>query len=74
MTQPTNTLADFPPDRFRILGACSACNHTSWLDRARIPEHMEIGKLREQITCKACGSRDCGIRIVYDGSGGYRYG
>ncbi len=74
MTEPTNILADFPPDRFRILCACSACNRTNWLDRSVAPESMSINELRERATCRACGSRNCGIRIVYAGSGEYSYG
>jgi hypothetical protein len=74
MTKTTNILADFPPDRFRMLGACNTCIHTGWLDRSKTSETMDIEDLRNRITCRACGSRDCGIRIVYDGSGGYRYG
>ena len=74
MTEPTNTLADFPAERFRILCACSECDRTKWLDRSIAPESMDIKELQERVTCKACGSRNCGIRIVYAGSGEYSYG
>ncbi len=70
-----NTLVDFPPDQFRILGGCEACGHSDWLDRGKtLPDSLTIDALRERVTCQTCGSRDCGIRIVYFGSGGFRYG
>jgi len=69
-----NTLADFPADQFHILGACEACSRTDWLDREKLPDDMIVDTLRERVTCQACGSRECGIRIVFVGSGEFGYG
>ena len=69
-----NTISDFPVDQFHILGACEACGRTDWLDREKLPDDMTIDTLRERVTCQGCGSRECGIRIVYVGSGEFGYG
>jgi len=69
-----NTLSDFPADQFRVLGAYEACGRVEWLDREKLLDDMTIDTLRERVTCQACGSRDCGIRIVYVGSGEFGYG
>ena len=68
-----NKLAEFPADQFRILAACEACDHTDWLDRIKLPDDMYIDVLRERVVCQVCGNRDCGIRIVYVGSGEFEY-
>ena len=68
-----NTLAEFPADQFRILAACEACDHTAWLDRRKLTDDMSIDALRERVTCQSCGSRECGIRTVHVGSGGFEY-
>jgi len=70
-----NTLTDLPVDQFRILDACEVWGRADcWLDRKKIPDDMAIDTLRERVTCQTCGSRDCGIRIVYVGSGEFGYG
>jgi hypothetical protein len=69
-----NTLSDFPANQFHFLGACDACDHTDWLDRDKLSEEIAIEALRDRVTCQGCGSRDCGIRIVYVGAGEYGYG
>lgn len=61
-----NTLFDFPADQFRILGACDSCDHAEWLNQGKLPDEMRIDVLRKRVTCQACSSRDCGIRIMYD--------
>jgi len=63
-----NSLADFPPGQFQILGVCDSCGHTAWIDREKMEPDKSINALKETITCQACGSRECGIRIVYVGS------
>jgi len=69
-----NTLSEFPPDQFRILGVCKACGWTDWLDRTRLSDEMTIDALLARMSCRECGSRDCGIRIVYVGPGEYAHG
>ena len=69
----SNTLADFQQDQFRILAACDACQHTDWINRMQLPGEMTIEALRSRLTCQKCGSRQCGIRIVYTGAGEFEY-
>ena len=68
-----NTLSDFPADQFRFLGVCNACGWTDWLDRARLADKMTIDALLTRVSCRECGNRDCGIRIVYVGAGEYAH-
>lgn len=68
-----NTLSDFPADQFRILGACDVCDHTKWLDRDKLPDNTKIDDLGERLACQACGSRNCGVRIVYARAGEFQY-
>lgn len=69
----SNTLAEFPANQFRILAACNACRHAAWLNLAQIPGEITIDALRLRLTCQKCGSRQCGIRIVYTGAGEFEY-
>lgn len=66
-----NALHDFPADQFRIFGAF---DHIDWLKRGKLADDMTIETLRERMSCQGCGGRECGIRIVYVGSGEFEYG
>jgi hypothetical protein len=69
-----NTLADFPPDQFTIWAICNACGYQVALEREGLPEGLVVQELPRRLRCGSCGGRDCGIRIVYSGAGGFRYG
>ena len=69
-----NSLDDFPPDQFTIWAICNACGHQVALGREGLPEGLVIQDLPGRLRCGSCGRRDCGIRIVYSGAGGFHYG
>ena len=68
-----NQLSDFPPDQFTISLFCDACDHQADLDREKVPDGMTIQELRQHLRCTECGSRDCSLRIIYSGAGGFRH-
>lgn len=68
-----NQLSDFPPDQFAIHLFCDACDHRGDLDRQKVPQGMTIQELRKHLRCSECGSRECSLRIIYSGAGGYRH-
>lgn len=67
-----NRLSDFPPDQFAIALFCESCDHWADLDREKVPEGMIVQELRQHLRCTACGSRECSLRIIYSGAGGFR--
>jgi len=69
----SNMLAQFPADQFRILTACNTCRHTDWVNRDNLLGEMTIEALHSRLICQQCGSRQCGIRIVYTGAGEFEY-
>ena len=68
------TFSDFPPEEFTILGFCESCGHQGVVDRAAFPEKQIVQDLPGRLRCSACDSRECSIRIVFTGAGGYRHG
>ena len=75
MTDPAgNTRSDFPPEEFTILAFCESCGHQGAVDRSSVPEDSVVQDLPGRLRCSACGARECSIRIVYSGAGGFRYG
>lgn len=74
MTEIGNTLDDFPAETFIILVFCDACDHTSQLERSKVPDGMTVEELRRALRCSACGSRKASIRIIYTGAGSFRCG
>jgi hypothetical protein len=69
----SNRLADFPPDQFAIHLFCDSCGHQADLDRTKVPETLTIPALTRRLRCGACGGRDCSIRIIYAGAGGFAH-
>ena len=75
MPDPTgNTFSDFPPEEFTILAFCEFCGHQSVVDRSSVPEDSVVQDLPGRLRCSACGAKECSIRIVFTGAGGYRHG
>ena len=74
MTETGNTLDDFPAETFTILVFCDACDHTSQLDRSKVPDGLTVQELVKKLRCSVCGLRKASIRIVYTGTGDFRYG
>jgi len=68
-----NQLSDFPPDQFTISLFCESCDHRADLDREKVPDGMTVQELRQHLRCTDCGSRDCSLRIIYSGAGGFRH-
>jgi hypothetical protein len=69
-----NLPQDFPADQFAIVAFCAACGRSAVLERARIPAGLTVQALPARLRCRACGSRDASIRIIYTGAGGFQYG
>ena len=69
-----NTLDDFPAERFTIFVLCNTCGHDSPLDRTKVPDGALLQDLPRVLLCRACGSRQASIQIVYTGAGGFHYG
>jgi len=72
MTDPANTLDDFPAERFTILAFCDACGHHAPVDRTRVAAGMTLPQVRSQLRCSVCTGRACSIRILYTAAGGFR--
>ena len=70
----TNTFSDFPPDQFEILAFCEVCGHQAMVKRSPVLEDSIVQDLTNRLRCSECGSRECSIRIVFSGAGGYQYG
>ena len=68
-----NRLADFPPDRFAIMAYCT-CGHSPRIDCQVFPPDTLVNSLRPRLVCWACGRRDPGVRILWSGAGGFKYG
>ena len=68
-----NSVADFPTPDFTIRLFCDACGHQADLDREKVPGDTLIADLTERLCCTACGSRECSIRIIYSGAGGFSH-
>ena len=69
-----NTLDDFPAEDFTIFVLCNTCGHDTPLDRAKVPDGAFLQDLPRILFCRACGSRQASIQIVYTGAGGFHYG
>ena len=68
-----NRLSDFPPDQFGIRLFCDTCRHQATLDRAKSPDNLTVPELTRRLRCAKCGGRECSIRIIYSGAGGFRH-
>jgi len=68
-----NRLSDFPPDEFTIVVFCDSCDHSSDLNREKVPESMTTPEIRQHLRCSECGSRECSLRMIYSGVGGFRH-
>ena len=60
-----NTLADFPPDRFRIGAHCRDCGHSARVDTRRLPLTLPMETLHARLYCRECGGRGVGVTIGY---------
>jgi hypothetical protein len=67
-----NVVSDFPALDFAIRLFCYACRHPANLDREHVPADTPIQDVTRRLRCAACGSRECSIRIIYAGAGGFR--
>ena len=64
MTQPGNTLADFPTDQFTIWAICNACGRQVALDRDLLPAGLRSFRM-----CLGdCAMLPVGQRTVVSGS------
>lgn len=69
-----NSVADFPAPDFTIRLLCDDCGHQADLYREKVPADTLIAELTHRLRCTSCGSRECSIRIVFSGAGGFRSG
>ncbi len=67
-----NTLRDFDPAKFTLMGFCAECGYSAPVNR--VDEDMAIPTLIRLLSCSRCGSQACSIRIIYTAVGGYSYG
>lgn len=51
-----HTVADFAPDRFRMLVYCDGCKSCRMLDRTALQLDLPIPTLRAHLVCSACES------------------
>lgn len=68
----TNSLADFPPDRFAIVAFC-ACGHQAAIESGGLPADLPMLILQRSLRCAACGGRGASIRIVWTAAGGFKH-
>ena len=68
-----NRLCEFQAPAFAIRLFCDACGHQADLDRSKVPEAITIPELTRRLRCSACGERECSIRIIYAGAGGFSH-
>jgi hypothetical protein len=73
MSSQSNLSLDFPPDQFTIRLFCDACGHQADLDATKVPSDMTVQELPRHLRCTSCGSRECSIRIIYTGAGGFSH-
>jgi len=58
-------------DDYDLYANCRACQHHAKL--TGLKPAWEISWVRRHLRCSRCGSKDCGIQIVYAACGGYSY-
>jgi hypothetical protein len=68
----SNTIADFPPDRFEIRAYCE-CGHDAVLPVETLPADLTVDALRSRLCCQACGRRDVQLSIIWTAAGGYAH-
>ena len=74
MSIPIDNAPDqFPPETFALVAFCDDCGHSATVDRDRIPPGLPVQALPRRLRCSKCGSRNCSMRIVYTGAGGFHY-
>ena len=58
-------------EKYRLYGVCNACRDMRLLPMVRLLHDLgadfPIRGVRHRLRCHECGSRDCGIRIVWWG-------
>ena len=63
---------------YHLYGVCNTCSRMQRLKMLvlydRLGRDQPIATVSRHLKCSQCGGRDCGIRIVWAGAGGYRYG
>jgi hypothetical protein len=68
-----NLVSDFPAPAFTIRLFCDACGHQADLDTTKTAEGVTVQQLTKRLRCTSCGSRECSIRIIYTGAGGFSH-
>ncbi len=65
-------------DRYDLHGVCHACRDMRPLSLAgllrRLGAEAPLASLRSRLRCAVCGSRDCGVRIIWSGARACAYG
>jgi len=64
-------------DKFRLYGVCGDCIR---MERLNVPKlihelgaETSIGAVGPKLLCRGCGSRSCGVRIVWTGGTDFAY-
>jgi hypothetical protein len=67
-----STLADLTHS-YRLYGVCNTCHRMERINLFKVSQVLGLGfpitRLKSKLRCDECDSRDCGIRIVWDGNG-----
>jgi len=71
-TTALSTLADLSHS-YRLYGVCNTCCRMERINLLKVSQILGFGfpitPLKSKSRCDECESRDCGVRIVWDGNG-----
>ena len=66
------TLADLTKS-YRLYGVCNSCRRMEQMNLLKLSMALGAGfpitDVKARLCCSKCGSKDCGIRIVWSGNG-----
>ena len=58
-------------EKYRLYGVCNTCSTMRLVPMVRVLHDLgaafPISGVRHRLRCQECGSRDCGIRVVWCG-------
>jgi hypothetical protein len=73
-----NRIGDFDSDKFTLYVFCDECHHSKglpfWWLREKYGSDTTLNRIQSGLRCEPCDSRNCSIRIVYTGAGGFSHG